>query len=42
VAVKHRDIAQNLGSTREVVSRTIRKLEIEGCIRQTDEEVEIL
>jgi predicted regulator of amino acid metabolism with ACT domain len=34
VLVKHRQIAQDLGTSREVITRTIRKLEKENKVRK--------
>jgi CRP/FNR family transcriptional regulator len=42
VQVKHREIAQDLGTAREVITRTMRKLETDGKIRQTPEGVMVL
>lgn len=42
VQVKHREIAQDLGTAREVITRTMRKLETDGKIRQTPEGIMIL
>ena len=35
IQVKHREVAQDLGTAREVITRTMRKLETDGKIRQT-------
>jgi CRP/FNR family transcriptional regulator, anaerobic regulatory protein len=40
--VKHRQIAQDLGTSREVITRTIRKLEKENKVRQTEKGIEII
>ena len=42
VQVKHRQIAQDLGTSREVITRTIRKLEKENKVRQTEKGIEII
>jgi CRP/FNR family transcriptional regulator len=42
IQVKHRQIAQDLGTAREVITRTIKKLEKENKIRQTEKGIEIL
>jgi CRP/FNR family transcriptional regulator, anaerobic regulatory protein len=42
VQVKHREIAQDLGTAREVITRTMRKLETDGKIRQTPEGIMVL
>lgn len=42
VQIKHRQIAQDLGTSREVITRTIRKLEKENKIRQTEKGIEVL
>ncbi|MBL0342036.1 MAG: Crp/Fnr family transcriptional regulator [Bacteroidetes bacterium] len=41
VTLKHREIAADLGTAREVVSRIIKKLEKSGNVRQTKEGIEI-
>jgi CRP/FNR family transcriptional regulator len=38
----HRQIAEDLGSAREVITRTLRKLEAEGSVRLLEEGIEIL
>jgi CRP/FNR family transcriptional regulator, anaerobic regulatory protein len=40
--VLHRQIAADLGSSREVITRTLRKLERDGQIQQTSHGIEIL
>jgi CRP/FNR family transcriptional regulator len=40
--IRHREIANDLGTAREVVTRTLRKLENEGSIRQSERGIEIL
>jgi CRP/FNR family transcriptional regulator len=35
IQVKHREVAQDLGTAREVITRAMRKLETDGKIRQT-------
>jgi len=42
VKVKHRQIAQDLGTSREVITRTLRKLEKENKVRQTEKGFEII
>ena len=42
VKVKHRQIAQDLGTSREVITRTLRKLEKENKVRQTEKGIEII
>lgn len=42
IQVKHRQIAQDLGTAREVITRTIKKLEKENKIRQTERGIEII
>lgn len=42
IHVKHREIAQHLGTAREVITRTMRKLEAEGKIRQTPAGIELV
>jgi CRP/FNR family transcriptional regulator len=42
VQVRHREIAQALGTAREVVTRTLRKLETEGLVQQTEQGILIL
>lgn len=38
----HRQIAEDLGSAREVITRTLKKLEAEGSVRVLEEGIEIL
>jgi len=40
--LRHREIAQELGTSREVITRVLKKLEKEGKIRQQDNGIEIL
>jgi CRP/FNR family transcriptional regulator len=40
--ILHRQIAADLGSSREVITRTLRKLEREGQIRQTNQGIEVI
>jgi CRP/FNR family transcriptional regulator len=40
--IRHRQIAQDLGTAREVITRTLKKLEKEGRIRQTERGIELL
>ena len=40
--IRHRQIASELGTVREVISRTMKKLEMEGKVRQSSSGVEIL
>jgi CRP/FNR family transcriptional regulator len=42
ILVKHREIAQQLGTSREVITRAMRKLEAEGKIRQTPAGIELV
>ena len=42
VKVSHRQIAAELGTAREVVSRTLKKLEAEGKIKQANSRIHIL
>lgn len=42
IQIKHRQIAQDLGTAREVITRTIKKLEKENKIRQTEKGIEII
>ena len=38
----HRQIAEDLGSAREVITRTLKKLEAEGSVRLLEEGIEVL
>lgn len=40
--LRHREIAQELGTSREVITRVLKKLEKEGKIRQHDNGIEII
>ena len=40
--LRHREIAQELGTSREVITRVLKKLEKEGKIRQRDNGIEII
>jgi CRP/FNR family transcriptional regulator len=40
--ITHREIANNLGTSREVISRVLKKIENEGEILQTKEGIKIL
>jgi CRP/FNR family transcriptional regulator, anaerobic regulatory protein len=40
--IRHRQIAQDLGTAREVITRTLKKLEKEGKIRQTERGIELI
>jgi CRP/FNR family transcriptional regulator len=40
--VRHREIAQDMGTSREVITRVLKKLEKEGKIRQRDTGIELL
>jgi CRP/FNR family transcriptional regulator, anaerobic regulatory protein len=42
IQVKHRQIAQDLGTSREVITRTLKKLEKENKVRQTEKGIEII
>ncbi len=42
LTLTHRQIAEDLGSAREVITRTLRKLEAEGSVRLLEEGIEIL
>ena len=42
IQVKHREVAQDLGTAREVITRTMRKLETDGKIRQTPEGIVVM
>jgi CRP/FNR family transcriptional regulator len=42
IKISHREIANELGTAREVVSRIIKKLENEGKVKQLSSAVEIL
>jgi CRP/FNR family transcriptional regulator len=42
VRISHRQIANELGTAREVISRTMKKLEAEGLIRQQTNFIELL
>lgn len=42
VEIRHRQIAQDLGTAREVVTRVMKRLEQEGKIKQADGKIEIL
>ena len=41
IKLTHREIASNLGTSREVVSRVLKKIENEGEISQTKEGIKI-
>jgi CRP/FNR family transcriptional regulator len=40
--ISHRQIASELGTAREVVSRVMKKLEVEGKVKQTGNYIELL
>jgi CRP/FNR family transcriptional regulator len=40
--LRHREIALELGTSREVITRVLKKLEKEGKIRQQDRGIELL
>ena len=40
--LRHREIAQELGTSREVITRVLKKLEKEGKIRQRENGIEII
>jgi CRP/FNR family transcriptional regulator len=40
--IRHRQIAQDLGTAREVITRTLKKLEKEGKVRQAEGRIELL
>jgi CRP/FNR family transcriptional regulator len=40
--IRHRQIAQDLGTAREVITRTLKKLEKEGKIHQTERGIELI
>ncbi len=42
IQVRHREIAQHLGTAREVVTRTMKRLEADGRIRQQDGIIQLL
>jgi CRP/FNR family transcriptional regulator len=42
LSISHRQIAQELGTAREVISRMIKKLEREGLVKQTGNRIRIL
>jgi CRP/FNR family transcriptional regulator len=42
IKISHRQIAQDLGTAREVVSRLLKKMEADKSIRQADHFIEIL
>jgi CRP/FNR family transcriptional regulator len=42
IKITHKEIANNLGTSREVVSRVLKKIENEGEIMQTKEGIKIL
>lgn len=42
ISLSHREIAQELGTAREVISRIVKKLEKENRVRQLNEGIEIL
>ncbi|MBN8652369.1 MAG: Crp/Fnr family transcriptional regulator [Cytophagales bacterium] len=40
--LRHREIAQELGTSREVITRVLKKLEKEGKVKQTDKGLELI
>lgn len=40
--LRHREIAQDLGTSREVITRVLKKLEKEGKIRQTQAGIQLI
>lgn len=42
IKISHRQIAEELGTAREVITRTLKKLESEGKIRQQDSTIEVI
>lgn len=40
--ISHRELANELGTAREVVSRLVKKLEKEGKLKQNQDSIEIL
>jgi len=42
LTIRHRQIAAELGTVREVISRVMKKLEFEGKVRQVPTGIEIL
>jgi CRP/FNR family transcriptional regulator len=42
IKISHRQIANELGTAREVISRTMKKLESEGLVIQHSHEIEIV
>lgn len=42
LTIMHKDIANDLGSSREAVTRTLKKLEAEGLIQQTNHTIKLL
>jgi CRP/FNR family transcriptional regulator len=42
IQVKHRQIATDLGTSREVITRTLKKLEKENKVRQTEKGIQII
>jgi CRP/FNR family transcriptional regulator, anaerobic regulatory protein len=42
IQVKHREVAQDLGTAREVITRTMRKLETDGKISQTPQGIVVM
>ena len=42
LAISHQQLADALGTVREVISRTVKKLEAEGLVRQSGQSIEIL
>jgi CRP/FNR family transcriptional regulator, anaerobic regulatory protein len=42
IQLRHRQIAAELGTAREVITRVLKKLELDGKVRQTERGIEIL
>lgn len=42
LSISHQQLADELGTVREVISRTVKKLEAEGRVRQSGQSIEIL
>jgi CRP/FNR family transcriptional regulator len=40
--LSHQQLADELGTVREVITRTVKKLEAEGLVRQNGQRIEIL
>jgi CRP/FNR family transcriptional regulator len=42
LSISHQQLADELGTVREVISRTVKKLEVQGLVRQDGQSIEIL